>query len=198
MNSRRTILTVGHSSHEFPTFVQLLKRHGVTAIADVRSHPRSRFAHFSRSTLEAGLKTEGVEYVFLGKELGARRDEAECYVDDRADYRRIALLPTFVAGMERIERGSQSHVIALMCAEKDPLDCHRTVLVARQLSRRGASIGHILADGELESQSHAEQRLVRMMGVEPTLFEPDRNNDALIERAYDERGLQIAYRRTPN
>jgi hypothetical protein len=82
-----------------------------------------------------------------------------------------------------------------MCAEKDPLDCHRMVLVARHLSRREASIAHILADGELESQADAERRLVHITGVKTTLFEPDLSEVELIQRAYDQRGLQIAYRR---
>lgn len=196
MSGTRTILTIGHSTHEFPAFVQLLKRHGVTAVADVRSQPRSRLDHFCRPALEGGLKAEGLQYVFLGKELGARRDEPECYIDERADYDRIARLPLFAAGLERIERGAQNHLIALLCAEKDPLDCHRMVLVCRHLSRRGVSIAHILADGELEPQSDAERRLVKRMGVERTLFEPNVSEDELIQQAYDKRALQIAYRTT--
>lgn len=197
MSDRRMFLTVGHSSHSFLTLIQLLNRHGVTAVADVRSQPHSRFPHFTRGALEAGLKAEGLGYVFLGKELGARRDESECYIDNRADYERITQLPAFTSGIERLERGAQSHVIALMCAEKDPLDCHRTLLVARHLSRRGASIAHILADGALESQADAKRRLVQMTGAQLTLFEPNLSEEELIQRAYDQRGLQIAYRRTP-
>ncbi len=196
MSDKRTIFTIGHSTHELPAFVQLLKRHAITAVADVRSQPRSRLDHFCRPALEAGLKAEGLQYVFLGKELGARRDEPECYVDNRADYNRIAELPVFAAGLDRIERGSQTHIIALMCAEKDPLDCHRMVLVCRHLSRLGAIISHILADGELEPQADAERRLVKRMGVERTLFEPNVSEEELIQQAYDKRALQIAYRTT--
>ena len=196
MSDKRTIFTIGHSTHELPAFVQLLKRHAITAVADVRSQPRSRLDHFCRPALEAGLKAEGLQYVFLGKEFGARRDEPECYVDNRADYNRIAELPVFAAGLDRIERGSQTHIIALMCAEKDPLDCHRMVLVCRHLSRLGAIISHILADGELEPQADAERRLVKRMGVERTLFEPNVSEEELIQQAYDKRALQIAYRTT--
>lgn len=195
-SSRGAILTIGHSTHELSQFVWLLNRHNVTAVADVRSQPRSRLEQFCRSALEGGLKAEGVEYVFLGKELGARRDEPECYRDDRVDYNRIAQLPAFIAGLERIERGSQVHVIALMCAEKDPLDCHRMVLVGRHLCRRGLKIAHILADGTLETQASAERRMIRMVGIERTLFEPDLGEQDLVERAYDQRGFQIAYQQT--
>jgi uncharacterized protein (DUF488 family) len=196
MSGTPTIFTIGHSNHELPEFLRLLTQHGVTAVADVRSQPYGRLDHFYRENIEASLKSVGMSYVFLGQELGARRDERECYIGDQADYDRIALLPAFVSGLERLERGSKTHVIVLMCAEKDPLDCHRMVLVSRALSRRGWNIAHILADGELESHADAQRRLVRKMGIERTLFEPDLGEDELIEQAYDKRAKQIAYRIT--
>ncbi len=194
MNASRTIFTIGHSTHELDAFVQLLRQHEITAVADVRSQPYSRLEHFSRSALEASLRAEGIAYVFLGRELGARRDEAECYVDDQADYERITTMTAFTSGLDRLERGANDHTIALMCAEKDPLDCHRMVLVSRELARRGWSIAHILADGELESQADAERRLVRKMDVRRTLFEPKLTAEELIHRAYSKRAEQIAYR----
>ncbi len=196
MNDRRAIFTIGHSTHELGAFVRLLKQHGVTTVADVRSQPYSRLEHFCRAALESNLKSEGIQYVFLGRELGARRDEPHCYIDDRADYARIASLPAFLVGMERLERGVRTHVVALMCAEKDPLDCHRTILIGRHLSRRGWKIEHILADGSLETQARAERRLVRKMGIERTLFEPDLSEEEMIQQAYDKRAEQIAYRTT--
>ncbi len=197
MNSDKTgVFTIGHSTHEFSDFVNLLKRHDVTAVADVRSQPQSRLTQYCRNELEARLKANEIQYVFLGKELGARRDEEACYIQDRADYNHISRLPAFAAGLERIERGSQSHVVALMCAEKEPLDCHRMVLVSRHLSLRGSKVSHILPDGGLESQEDAERRLIRMMGVERTLFEPDLTDEELANRAYELRGQQIAYRKT--
>ena len=189
-----TLLTIGHSSHELVEFVQLLKTHGVTAVADVRSQPYSRIEHFSRKPLEAALKAEGIEYVFLGRELGARRDEADCYVDGQAAYERIAELPLFKEGLARLRRGMGTHVVAIMCAEKEPLDCHRTILICRQLHKDGVRIRHILADGTLEDHAATERRLVREMGVQPGLFESDNSEESLIDRAYEKRGSEIAYR----
>ncbi len=195
MSAPRGIFTIGHSNHDFGKFVQLLRRHGITAVADVRSQPHSRLDHFCRPFLESGLRSGSIQYVFLGRELGARRDEPECYIDDRADYSRIAQLPAFSSGLERLERGAQSHVIVLMCAEKDPLDCHRMVLVCRQLAHRGWEIAHVLEDGVLESHAAAEQRLIRRTGVGPTLFDPNPTEAELIQQAYDVRAIQIAYRK---
>lgn len=191
---RRHILTIGHSTHEWETFLGLLKQHRVTAIADVRSQPFSRLPQYNRDVLAAGLKNEGIKYVPLGRELGARRDETECYVDGQAAYERVAELPLFHKGIERLIKGVERFTIALMCAEKEPLDCHRTVLVCRHLRPHDLHIRHILADGTLEEHADAEKRLMKMMGITRELFEQDVTEQELIERAYEERGKQIAYR----
>ncbi|GAB4196184.1 MAG: DUF488 domain-containing protein [Phycisphaeraceae bacterium] len=194
MNANRSIFTVGHSTHEWETFLGLLKQHGVTAVADVRSQPFSRLPEYNRDALAAGLKREGIQYVPLGRELGARRDEPECYVDGQAVYERVAELPLFREGIERLLKGTERFTIALMCAEKEPLDCHRTVLVCRHLRPYGAHIQHILADGAIEEHTDAEKRLMRMMKITPDLFRPDVKEEDLIEQAYEARGKEIAYR----
>jgi len=189
-----TLLTIGHTTHSFDAFVGLLARHGVSCVADVRSHPYSRrLEQFNRESLAAELKTAGIKYIFLGEELGARRAEAECYEDGQAVYRRIATLPRFLAGLERLRQGASQERIALVCAEKDPLDCHRTILVCREL-RGEFQIEHILADGSIEEHAAAEKRLVRQMDICRTLFEPDLSDEQLVQQAYDKRAAQIAYR----
>lgn len=189
-----TLYTVGHSNHSLDDFLNLLKRHGVTAVADVRSHPYSaRLSQFNRKELSTALEAASIKYVFLGKELGARRDEQESYEGDRACYQRIAQLPGFRAGLDRVRNGAREFQVALLCAEKEPLDCHRTVLVCRQL-RREFDIRHILADGSLEHHRETERRLIRETGVTRTLFEPDLSDEELVQRAYDERAAKIAYR----
>ena len=105
------------------------------------------------------------------RELGARRDEQECYVDGQAVYERVALLPLFKEGIDRVIRGSKAYAIALMCAEKEPLDCHRTVLICRHV-RSHVRIKHILADGALEEHAQTEKRLLEMMEIESARFSP--------------------------
>ena len=193
MNNPPTLWTIGHTTHTVEAFVALLKQYGVTAIADVRSQPYSRrLEQFNREPLAAALKTASIRYLFLGEELGARRTEVECYEGDRADYGRIAQLPKFRAGLERLRQGAARQRIALMCAEKEPLDCHRTILVCRQL-RDEFRILHILADGTVEDHRQTEKRLVRKMDVSRTLVEPDLTDEQLIQQAYDKRAEQIAY-----
>src|SRR5689334_11095394 len=161
------IHTIGHSTQPMDRFIHHLKRNGVTAIADVRSSPYSRHnPQFGREELRAVLKVEGIGYVFLGKELGARSADECCYVDNKVQYERLARTESFRAGIARVAEGSQTHRIALMCAEKDPLDCHRTILVARELVGLGCRVRHILIDGSTESHDEAMERLVKRLGID--------------------------------
>ncbi len=190
--SKPCLFTIGHSDHEMPEFVSLLTRHGVDVVADVRSHPYSRFhGQFNRDTFAHLLNHAGIQYVFLGRELGARRSERESYEGKQARYDRIALLPAFREGLERLRHGLGSHRIALVCAEKDPITCHRTVLVCRQLRSDPIEIQHILDNGSIETMEQSESRLLEVAGL-PTadLFH---DHSELIEQAYDLQAERIAY-----
>jgi uncharacterized protein (DUF488 family) len=190
------LFTIGYSTHPWPHLLELLQRQGVTAIADVRSQPVSRLPQYNKAELQPALIGVGIEYAFLGRELGARREERECYENGQAIYEKIAELPAFREGLERILRGLDRHRIALMCAEKEPLDCHRTVLVCQHLRGHQINIRHILADGETEDHSATERRLLQMTATSRNLFESDLTEDDLLNRAYETRGRQIAYRMT--
>lgn len=189
------IFTIGHSDHTLDAFLALLTQHGIRAVADVRSAPYSRHVpQFNKDSISAFLKSHGIEYVFLGRELGARRPERSCYVNGRAEYERIAELDIFREGIDRLRRGSEKMRIAVMCTEKDPLSCHRCLLVSRALVKAGSEVSHIHADGHLESQAEVEERMIREAGVEPDLFAGGADHDALVARAYREQGLRLAVR----
>ena len=191
-DTQQSVFTIGHSNLEFGKFVALLKQHSVQAIADVRSSPYSQYnPQFNREPLQRALQEHGISYVFLGDELGARRSERECYVNDRADYALIARTPAFNSGIERVIRGAAKMRIALMCSEKDPLDCHRCILVSPHLLKRGLQVSHILADGAVESHEQAESRLLHLLELpEHELF---RSPDEIAAEAYKLRGEKIAY-----
>jgi uncharacterized protein (DUF488 family) len=192
---RRVLYTIGHSNHTVEQFVALLKSHKVSVVADVRSAPYSRYCpHFDREELAAVLGQEGIGYVFLGKELGARPDDAACYEGGRVSFRRVAARQAFRDGLERLRAGMARHCIALMCAEKEPLECHRTILVCRHLDGADVGIEHILEDGTTEDHRAAGRRLAKMLKVERTLFEPNLTEQELVERAYDQQAERIACR----
>ena len=186
------LFTVGHSNHTPEVFLALLQSHQIGAVADVRSSPFSRFnPQYNRDALAAALTAVDIRYVFLGLELGARRSEPECYDSGKARYDLIAKTPLFQRGLERVRRGTASYRVALLCAEKDPLTCHRTILVCRHLRAESMLIQHILEDGGLESNADAERRLLSVCGLPPhDLF---RSHEELIEQAYDMQGDRIAY-----
>lgn len=188
------IFTVGHSTQSGEQFVRLLQKHGITAIADVRSAPYSRHnPQFNREELRAALKVHEIRYVFLGKELGARSDDECCYVDGKVRYPLLAATQLFRSGIERVIEGSLSQKIALMCAEKDPLDCHRTILVSRELVERGCNIKHILVNGAIELHCDAISRLVTRLGLGgEDMF---RSAALTVDEAYAKQGDRIAYDR---
>lgn len=203
------LFTIGHSNHEIASFMLLLKKHNITALADVRSHPYSRFLkHFNQSILSNALKSEGIYYVFLGKELGARPSSQECYVNGQALYEKIAKTSAFNHGIERILQGVKKHRIALMCAEKDPIECHRAILVCQHLRHCDLDIYHILKNGDLESHDHLEERMLfkhsltdflasSQKEIQLSLFvEPNSNlltKAECLEKAYKLQGDAIAY-----
>jgi uncharacterized protein (DUF488 family) len=187
------LFTVGHSMHSIEAFLNLLVKHRIQAIADVRSQPYSRhFPWFSRQPLEQSLKGEGIRYAFLGQELGARREERECYIENKVSYERIAATPAFAKGLDRLQKGLQKYRIALLCAEKEPLDCHRTILVARHAARF-AEIVHILGDGRLETGQEAENRLLLRCAIDANENDMFRSREEMLAAAYTLRGSEIAY-----
>lgn len=186
------IFTVGHSTHAAQAFAALLRTHGVTAVADVRSAPWSRFnPQFNRETIARDLEAQGIRYVFLGRELGARPEDPACYEGGRVRYARLARTALFRGGLDRVVDGARRYRLTLMCAEKDPLDCHRTILVARELARRGLDVAHVLADGRLEPHAATIERLLARHGMaQPQLFA---SREERIERAYDAQAAELAY-----
>jgi uncharacterized protein (DUF488 family) len=188
-----TVFTIGHSTHTLERFIALLKLHDITALGDVRSKPYSRTnPQFNREELKKQLRKVDIIYVFLGKELGARSEDPSCYEHGRVQYDRLALTELFRRGLDRVQEGLKRHRLALMCAEKEPLECHRTVLVARHLSALGIRIQHILADGRLESQAHLLERLMRQLALpESDMF---RSHEDVLSDAYRIQESRIAYR----
>lgn len=187
------VFTIGHSTHSIERLIQLLKAHEITAVCDVRSKPYSRMnPQFNRETLKGALRSAGIQYVFLGKELGARSEDKNCYINGQVQYDLLAQTDLFRSGIKRIEEGARTYRIALMCAEKEPLDCHRTILIARKLVEDGIDVRHILASGHLEGHAQAVERLITQLHVpNADMF---REKTEVIDEAYARKGKEIAYR----
>lgn len=171
----------------------MLRQHGVAVVCDVRSMPYSRYKpEFNKDVLDKLLASYGIGYFFFGNMLGARPAEPELYEGGRVRFDLVAQSRVFQKGLVGLKQTAKDCSAALMCAEKDPLTCHRTILVCRQL-RHEFDIRHILEDGSLEAHKDAERRLVKLLNI-PTddLF---RTEQELIRDAYDLQGKKIAYTR---
>jgi uncharacterized protein (DUF488 family) len=189
------LFTIGHSNHPIAHFLSLVQSAGVTAIADVRSMPFSRrFPWFSAKQLPGHLAPAGIAYVPLGDALGGRPSDPSLLRDGVADYEAMARRDTFRAGLDRVAEGMRRFRVCLMCSEREPLDCHRCLLVARALAERHMTIGHILADSTIEPHGRTEERLLALTKTDDDLFA---DRPARLAAAYRRRAGTAAYRLKP-
>ena len=188
------VFTVGHSNHSMEAFLALLKKNSVDHVADVRSSPYSRYVpHFNKNVLEGTLQKAGIAYVYLGEELGGRPADPSCYDENgQVMYNRVADTDLFNNALDLVMRTADDHRIALMCAEKEPLECHRTLLVARALVVGGVSVEHILADGDLESYNAAIDRLLYAFKL-PLNGDMFRTRDDVVAEAFTLQAKKVAY-----
>ena len=190
---KRTVYTIGHSTHEIGYLISLLERHGIDTVADVRSVPYSRHnPQFNRENLADSLRERGIVYVFLGAELGARSEDPGCYEGGRVKYRLLAATGLFREGIESVREACGESSVVLMCAEKNPIDCHRTILVARELLKECLEVMHILPDGRAEPHGAVMKSLLKRLktGRQRDMFLTE---EQLMDEAYAARERHIAY-----
>jgi uncharacterized protein (DUF488 family) len=193
MSLAPTLFTIGHSRHSLERFIELLKAAGVTGVADVRSAPMSRFSpHFNKQRLSASLAARDIDYLFLGEQLGGRPERAAMYSDGVADYEKMAASSEFRAGLAQLRAAAEAHRIAVMCAEADPLDCHRCLLVGRVLAAAGDDVRHILASGDVVAHAEVEDRLLALENLADRDLLDAARADRLAQ-AYRARNRKAAY-----
>lgn len=198
------LFTIGYSGYhqDQNRFVSDLKTCGIDVVADVRTSPYSRYAEeFNRENLKAFLQKNNILYMFMGLELGARPSNHACYKDGAVNYDLIMNSNDFIHGLDRLQTGiGKGYRIALMCAEKDPICCHRNILVAHALTKRGVNVGHLIQlvanePAVVETSADAESRLLEECDMDQLsqgdLFMSDEDR---IEAAYRARFKEIAYR----
>jgi uncharacterized protein (DUF488 family) len=173
----KPIKTIGHSNHPIERFVDLLKAGGVALLVDVRSMPYSRrYPQFGKERLAKSLAAADIGYVHEGAALGGKPQGG-------SDYDALAERPAFKEALGRLIERAENTTLCLMCAEKEPLDCHRTVLVSRRLAERGVAVDHLLADGGMRPHREVEEALLAKNGG-PDLFD---DHAARLARAWQAR-----------
>ena len=160
------LFTIGHSNHSIEQFLELLRRVEVTAVADVRSSPFSqRYPQFNQPQLRQELEHAGIQYLFLGDELGGRpRDPAVYDGEGRVDYNRVRCTTWFRDGLDRLLIELEQQPIGMMCAEEDPLDCHRALMVCAELVDQGVRPRHVRGAGCIDTTEELEDRLLDITG----------------------------------
>lgn len=196
-----TVFTIGHSNLELEEFLSILSRNGVQTVCDVRSRPASfRFPQFNREGLEVNLRDAGFRYEFLGESLGGRPADPHVYqANGLVDYFLRRKARDFVAEVDRVVQLSRGQEVALMCAEEDPLHCHRFLMICPEFLERGVTPVHIRRGGVLESQREAEDRLLALNELtaftSDSLFAAERSS--ALEDALRRQAQEHAFRVNP-
>ena len=199
--TRGAIFTIGHSNLGLPDFLRILEQHGVRILCDVRSRPGSyRHPQFNREALEECVRAAGVRYDYCGEILGGRPEDPRAYFQDgRVNYEQRRKGRDFQAEIERVLRLGEAANIAVMCAEEDPLQCHRFLMICPALIESGATPQHIRRGGELESQRDAEDRLLKLHDLSGfsgnSLFPAER--DAAVADALRRQAREFSFQVSP-
>ena len=188
------VFTIGHSTHDIDDFIELLKKHEVNCLIDVRSQPYSRIApQFNKERLISDLKSYKILYAHFEKEFGARHtSHALLDADNKVDFDKVRGSAEFQQGVERLKKALDlGYTIALMCSEANPFDCHRFSMISYQLIRENLEVSHILREGNLKENSDLEKELLEKYkkNLDP-LFDTEEQQ---IEKAYQLRGKDVAF-----
>jgi uncharacterized protein (DUF488 family) len=161
------LFSIGHSNADINAFIDLLRRYEIAALADARSQPYSRYnQHFSRESLKHSLEEAGIEYFYLGKEIGGRPEDPAFYIQNgKVDYDLVAQSSIYLTGIERLLALASDRRVAFMCAEADYKSCHRYWLITRTLTLRGVGVRHILHSGDAVASEASE-----FEPAQPSLF----------------------------
>lgn len=198
----KLIYTIGHSSHDNIYFLELLRKYNINCIVDIRSVPFSKYVpHFNKNVIKKFLNFNNIIYVYMADEFGAVREDKNLFNQKGyLDFEIIKHTKSFKDGIVRLNTGIDKHyIISLMCTEKDPLDCHRSIMIAPELVKNKFTVKHILPDGSIETQEELEKRLLQLYfptHIQQDLFSTIENNTEknLLEKAYRLRNSDIGYR----
>ena len=201
MASTNRLFTLGHSNLELSDFLGTLLRHEIKVVCDVRSRPGSfRFPQFNREPLEARLSGAKIRYEFCGEELGGRPVDPQFYLaNGLVDYSKRRRAPAFLEAIDQTVALSRERKTAILCAEEDPLHCHRFLLIGPALLDRGAVPLHLRRGGAAETQRDAEDRLLQLHGfadvTSDSLFAQGR--ESALEDALRLQSEQYGFRTSP-
>lgn len=193
-----TVFTIGYSGIKINDFITMLIRKNISLVIDVRSLPYSRYySDYNKENLYNILKKNGIYYRNYAIEFGARQENLQYYPRGYLDFEMFAKSDNFLTGVDKLKKSmEQDYTFVLMCSEKDPLMCHRAILVSRAFHVAGYNVQHLLYNNKIVTQIDLEERLLNK-------FFPDRNQISLftntlspqeyIDEAYRKQNANIGY-----
>ena len=131
-----TLYTLGYQGLTLDEYIELLKEQPIIEVIDVRAVAWSRKPGFSKGTMQQGLEARGINYLHL-QEAGNpfRKEESGNILEKYKDYLRSNLQSLEVIEAEISKAASQKKSICLTCFEKEPQDCHRSIIAEVLLER---------------------------------------------------------------
>lgn len=193
------IFTIGYAGFEIEDFIKVLKEHNINSLIDVRSTPFSKFhTDYNKPLLCKVLHEKGIVYRNYNKEFGARQDNKIYYPNGYLDFSMFTKSNVFIEGMQKIIKAIPlGYNFVLMCSEKDPITCHRAIMISKAFYDNGVSINHILSDGQIITQSDIEARLLDMYYPDRdqlSLFAEQLSVEEMIKNCYRSQNEKIGYR----
>lgn len=199
-----TVYTVGYSGFSFDEFCKLLKKNEIQLIIDVRSVPFSkRYSEYNRDVLKKSLAQQRIYYRNYAHEFGARQENRQFYTKyGYLDFELFSKSEAFQEGIEKLCKSmQQNYTFALMCAEKNPMDCHRAIMVSRTFFEMGYKVVHLLPHNKIITQNDLNQMLLDKYYPnrgQLSFLDSQNDEEALLKQAYRYRNKEIGYRMEDN
>lgn len=197
------IYTLGHSNYSVERLMEMLRYYDINCVVDIRGTPYSKHnVWFDKEVIAYTLKKNGFTYIYMGEEFAAKRVRKVSYnKEGYADFDKVILEEEFLRGIKRLKTGlEKGYKIVLLGAMQDPVRCHRSILVGRELEKHGFDVNHILDDYSLASQRDIEESLLDKYFKDRNQLTIDnilgnaKSREQLIEDGYKFANKEIGYR----
>lgn len=197
------VYTIGHSNYPEEKLIDMLKYYKIDTVVDIRGIPYSKYnVQYNKETIEQSLRSKGFIYIYMAKELAAKRMSKISYnAEGYADFEKVIKEEDFIKGIERLRNGCRKgYNIALLGAMQDPIRCHRSILCGRALRKAGFDVKHILDDYSTYSQEEIEEDLLdkyfpdRAQITIDSLMGKGMDEEEMIKEGYRKANKEIGYR----
>ena len=197
------IYTIGHSNYTMERLIDMLEYYNINCVVDIRGTPYSNNnIQFDKETIRYTLTNAGFVYIYMGKELAAKRIRKNSYNNEGySNFEEVIKEEEFKRGVERLKNGCEKgYKIILLGAMQDPIRCHRSILVGRELVKNDFDVKHILDDYSIVTQDDIEEMLLnkyfsnRNQITIEDLTGNSLNNEEMINEGYKLANREIGYR----